>query len=363
MTKPLCYAPFLNLYATGHNMIAPCCVAKKIDIAPQNYWVSEELKTVRSQLLSNEFPSICSHCKSQSEKGFATEKDLWDKEYNKNTVVINIETGNDTNNPLYLDYRPTHVCNLKCRMCSPYSSSLIEKEVKENPELLEWLPLPNSHIDSFDDFVDYINGIPFRKVKVLGGEPSIEEKAIQFLEKIDKKIPLQITTNGTNLNKKFQSILASFDDLSISFSVDATGKTYEYIRTNANWKKTSGYIEKAIRNKIAKRFTFNIVLTPYNIFDIINLLKWIKQFNASIFFSDSSGVTESFTGLSAIYPEDIDSVLMQLYKEPDYELISILENVVFDEEANKRFIKYNNILDRIRKTKLTDLDPRFEKYI
>jgi len=361
MNKPLCYAPFLNLYATGHNRVAPCCVATKSNVPPKTYWDSEELQAIRTQLLSNEFPSICSYCKAQCGKGLPAEKDIWDKEFAKNPVDINIATGNDTHNPLYLDYRPSHVCNLKCRMCTPYSSTLLEKEAKDNPELLEWMPLPNSHIDSFDEFTDYIDGMTFKKVKLLGGEPSIEEKAIYFLEKLDKKIPLQITTNGTNLNKKFQSILASFNDLSINFSVDGTGKTYEYIRTNANWNKTSKYIQTAIKNNIAKEFCFNIVLTPYNIFDIINLLKWTQQFkNVRLFIVESD---IALTSLSAVHPEDIDELLMLLYKNPNYELIDILENVTFDDEIHKNFVRYNNTLDRIRKTKLTDLDPRFEKYI
>lgn len=361
MNKPLCYAPFLNLYATGHNRVAPCCVALKADVSPKTYWESDEIKEIRSQLLKNEFPSICSYCKNQSAKGLDTEKDIWDREYNRNPISINIDTGNETNNPLYLDYRPSHVCNLKCRMCTPFSSTLFEKEVKENPELLEWLQLPNSHIDSFDEFTDYINGMTFKKIKLLGGEPTIEEKAIEFLEKIDKKIPLQITTNGTNLNKKFQSILSSFDDLKINFSIDGTGKTYEYIRTNANWNKTSKYVETAITNKIAKEFCFNIVLTPYNIFNIIDLLEWTKKFKDVRLFVVESDLT--LTSLSAVYPEDIDSVLMSLYKNPNYELIELLENVIFDSVIHKNFVRYNNTLDRIRKTKLTDLDPRFEKYI
>ena len=360
MTKPLCYAPFLNLYATGHNRVAPCCVALKANVSPKTYWESDEIKEVRSQLLKNKFPSICSYCKNQSAKGLDTEKDIWDREYNRNPIAINIDTGNETNNPLYLDYRPSHVCNLKCRMCSPVASTLFEKEVKENPELLEWLELPNSHIDGFDDFIEYINGMSFKRVKVLGGEPSIEEKAIQFLTLLDKKIPLQITTNGTNLNKKFQKILASFDDLNIHFSIDGTGKTYEYIRTNSSWNKTSKYIKSAIKNNIAKSFCFNIVLTPYNIFNIIDLLRWTEQFNINLYIVES---WMPFTSLAAVYPEDIDSVLSLLYKNPNDELIKILENIVFDEEANRQFIKYNNALDRIRKTKLTDLDPRFEKYI
>jgi sulfatase maturation enzyme AslB (radical SAM superfamily) len=362
MNKPLCYAPFLNLYATGHNRVAPCCVATRSNLSPQNYWNSDELKEIRIKLLANEFPSICSYCKVQSNKGLPTEKDLWDKEFNKDPVKIDIITGNDTGNPLYLDYRPSHVCNLKCRMCNPYTSTLLEKEVKDNPELLEWMPLPtDTHIDGFDDFVSYINQMSFKKVKILGGEPSIEEKAIRFLEKLDKKIPLHITTNGTNLNKKFQSTLKIFNDLSITFSIDGTGKTYEYIRTNANWNKTSRYIQAAITNKIAKNFCFNIVLTPYNIFDMINLLKWTQQFkDVRLFIVESEF---SFTSLSAVHPEDIDDLLRYLYKNPNYELIDILENVTFDDEIHKNFVRYNNTLDRIRKTKLTDLDPRFEKYI
>ena len=94
---------------------------------------------------------------------------------------------------------------------------------------------------------------------------------------------------------------------------------------------------------------------------MINLLKWTQQFkDVRLFIVESEF---SFTSLAAVHPEDIDELLQYLYKNPNYELIDILENVTFDYEIHKTFVKYNNTLDRIRKTKLIDLDPRFEKYV
>ena len=48
------------------------------------------------------------------------------------SVEMNTESGNQWNSPLTLDYRPSNLCNLKCRMCGPGSSTEWAKEIDNN---------------------------------------------------------------------------------------------------------------------------------------------------------------------------------------------------------------------------------------
>ena len=377
---PLCYAPFIGMYASSYNSYAPCCVSKKFKAtSPKQYWAGDQLKQVRTDLLNNKWPSSCSYCKNKLDNNLKNDIDIWDKDFNSFPVNINIETGNQTNGPLYIDYRPSNVCNLKCRMCVPQASNQIEKEVYNNPELLEWFSVPDNKVDNFYNFLHYVKNLQLRKIKILGGEPTIDSKTIKFLQSISDILPtpiLRFTTNATNLNQKFKQILAAFDDIQVSFSVDGTDKTYEYIRTNANWLKTKKNIEKFFKDNIASQYGFNIVLTPYNIFNLVDLLDWFyvlykKGYKFHLYFDDSD---ISHNGISAILPNHKEQVVEDIFlwklshQEIDRidgfnQLEKLLETTPFNQANHNMFKKYNNVLDNIRKTSLLELDSRFESYI
>jgi sulfatase maturation enzyme AslB (radical SAM superfamily) len=380
--KPLCYAPFIGLYATGYNQYAPCCVAKKErykNTNPKEFWVSKEMQDIRMSLLEHKWPNKCEFCKIKEQKGLTNETVIWETLRQKVDVGLDIEYGNTTKGPLFLDYRPSNLCNLKCRMCVPNSSSQIEAEFIHNPELQKWFSAKKKEVVNFEEFKKFTSEISLKQIKILGGEPTIDPLVIEFLESICKhyeKLPsLRITTNSTNLNAKFKSILKKFSDIHIVFSIDATDSVYDYIRTNANWKKVKKNTESIFENKLATWHGFNVVLMPYNIFNLTDLLSWFKSLkdrgynNFSVFF-DTSDV--DYTGLGSILPEDTDYALECLQKwnnenpgmetEVD-EIVQLILKVEFNNNLYKNFIEYNNSLDNIRKTKLINIHERFKKYV
>lgn len=378
--KPLCYAPFIGMYATSYNGYAPCCISKKFyPSSPEKFWTGKAIQQVRQQLLDQQWPDSCSYCMLKEKDGLVGDNKFWFDEYNLKPVEINIETGNETGKPFFLDYRPSNVCNLKCRMCIPRASNQIEKEVTDNPELLKWFSLKKEDVDNYDTFVEYIDNLDLIKIKIIGGEPTIDPRTLDLLERLKSKTPtpiLRFTTNGTNLNDKFRSLMSKFDKIYISFSVDATGKEYEYIRTNANWNKTKRNIEKVFEQDLATQYGFNIVLMPYNIFNITPLLDWFytlycMKYKFYLYF-DNSDIPHN--SLSAVLPEDIDYAIEQIEMwtfankkivnvDGFNQLVKILEKVKFNQDDYQSFKKFNNTLDKIRKTNLLDLDPRFKKYI
>lgn len=376
--KPLCYAPFIGMYATGYNEYAPCCVAKKEKYkttTPEEYWSSAELQEMRQQLLDGVWPSKCSFCKNKTEKNLKGEMWIWDKHKSKVDVELDIEFGNSTKGPLFLDYRPSNVCNLKCRMCVPNASSQITTEFQEHTDMQKWFTAPEKVVTNFDEFKDFTSNVNLKQIKILGGEPTIDPLVLDFLESIIDKyttLPsLRFTTNGTNLNKRFKNIMEKFEDIHIVFSIDAVGDAYEYIRTNANWSKTKKIIEEIFKNNLAKIYGFNIVLMPYNMFHLTDLLAWFKTladqgYEFETFFDLSEGYT---TEMNSVLPEHLDAVkadLTQWSMQNDYKIdsiINLLDSVQFDQAAFDKFKEYNNRLDEIRQTNLLDIDERFAHYV
>jgi hypothetical protein len=381
--KPLCYAPFIGMYAaSAKNEYAPCCVAKKASYSdPDSFWNSVEMKTTREKMLNHEWPSICGYCKDKSSKNLKNDIYIWDNAFNRNPIDININTGNATSRPMYLDYRPSNTCNLKCRMCVPAASSQWAKEIVDNPVLTKWYTVPKLHESNYNSFLEYMTTCELKQIKILGGEPTIDDYAIEFLEKIiktHKTMPdLRFTTNATNLNKRFQRIMEHFKNIHVVFSIDATSDAFDYIRTNAKWSKVKKQIESIFKKNLATQYGFNSVLMPYNIFNIVELLVWYEElykqgYEFSVFF-DTSDV--HFTSLRAVLPEDLAAAtadVERFFSECDasfkkvtgiIDILGILKSTVFDLNSHNEFKEYNNTLDDIRKTNFTKIDERFIKYV
>jgi hypothetical protein len=122
---------------------------------------------------------------------------------------------------------------------------------------------------------------------------------------------------------------------------------------------------------MAKIYGFNIVLMPYNIFNIVDLLDWF------LFLEKQGHVFETFYDLSEGYTTDMRSVLPEdlahakemisnwgIENKKDVQnILSLLNTVSFDEKYFEYFKKYNASLDKIRKTSLVTLNERFNKYV
>jgi len=376
--KPLCYAPFIGMYSTGYNEYAPCCVAKKEKyktLTPDEYWVSDEMQDMRKQLLAQQWPDKCKFCKNKVEKNLKDETWIWDKHFGKVDVELDIEFGNTTKGPMFLDYRPSNHCNLKCRMCVPNASSQITTEFQQHAHLQKWFTAPEKIVKNFDEFKNFTSSIQLKQIKILGGEPTIDPLVVEFLEAILEnytELPsLRFTTNGTNLNSKFRKIMEQFDDIHVVFSIDAVGAAYEYVRTNANWSKTKKTIEEIFKKDMAKHYGFNIVLMPYNIFHITDLLAWFKELQDNGYsFGTMFDLSESYTSeVSAVLPAHLEQAKADITawgNNNNYDvndIMSLLNSVSYSEEAYNAFKEFNNSLDAVRQTNLVDIDERFKDYV
>lgn len=371
--KPLCYAPFVSIVSDTRNYYAPCCVSTRrfsFDTI-QQYWDSEELIDIRNKLLNQQWPKECSSCEQEVKNGISSEAAFYDHLYEKFDLKIGT--------PQIIDYRVSNKCNLKCRMCAPGGSNLISKEVDDNPELREFYP---HHEDSYynDNQILSFVSKDTKKLKILGGEPSIDPKVLALLNSlIDKDltdINLIIVTNATNHNDKFYSTLDKFSNVSIKLSVDAAGGTYEYIRTNADWENVKKYSEQIIKSNKYKSCLIASVVMAFNAFSMVTLLEWFEEMYYKGWRFGTSFQPNVFdtSSLSSLYDEDISYIVSELnlwsanksnelLKAIDFQrLMELIVNTKHNPQHLKKFISYAGALDRIRGTNICNIDDRFKKY-
>ena len=225
-----------------HQSIGPCCAYTnnpKLN-SPQQYWNSDQLKNIKSNMIADVRDSGCKICWDKEDRGFASLRNHSNTIYEK--YVDDIINGKSFDQPVVLDLRLGNLCNLKCRMCTSEWSSQIADEILSNPEL-DWDSIPSEKLTSVSDKTwelldNWIGRV--ERVFMTGGEPTIIKKNLEYIQKIiqtgqGKDIELIFTTNATNVNREFLRLAENFKSVHFAVSIDAVEDLATYIRFPSDW--------------------------------------------------------------------------------------------------------------------------------
>jgi len=282
------------------------------------------------------------------------------------------------------------MCNLKCRMCMPSDSYLIQKEIQQYPEILKDKYRHDHYNEELHEFYrsydpnevelnynllseDLIKNI--HELKVIGGEPSIDKNIHSVLEWIieknySKNIKLKYTTNVTNANKKWLDYHHHFKSNRITFSLDATGKTYEYIRTPAKWKAIKQNLA-IYKNEFPDAMTsINMVFSLFNCFTVDD---WYNELLNECFHDDSminiNHTSQPYLRPSTLPEKYKDYIANKLDRLSDSLLKTSMQRLLYiDQPKNNsanliEFKKFALGLDKIRGTDITSLDQSYESLL
>jgi len=396
---PLCLAPFLGFYyAKTKNELRPCCDSAFPDKSYKfkyestqtwkDFWYSDYLKEIRAKLLDNKFHDICFKCKKLEEENIVVNRHTYNEVYKnlinkkiKNALTFNIETGNNYHIPFFLDYRPSNLCNLKCRMCDPYNSSEIAKEVNKNFEDYNEI-FVNKHSKDIKKFLykeikkDNIVNLTLLKnlkvIKLLGGEPVIQPEVLSILPSLEKDVSLIFTTNAVNLSENFIKNIKNIKNISFNISIDGIYESYEYIRYPARWDTTYNNIIKLVEMGYNVKIKFVIQL--YNVFFIKEIINFCiynsNKYKLKYFFSK---VDQDYLSINLLNDNDLSLIIdtvksikvSSLHKK---EIIDPILNILYtkkilEKENLEMFKNYTLMLDKIRKNNILYLHNNFKNYI
>lgn len=202
----------------------------------------------------------CKKCWDEEDAGVKSKRehdslrsiDYWGADYTQNSEI----------SPEIIEFNFGNICNLKCRICGPWSSSQWKKEffdlhVPNNhaPEVAEsykaqvkhWAGNWTDDSPTWDNIGKYLD--KFKKIDIFGGEPFLVQRQWDALETSvkngwSKYQSLHFNTNGTQYNEENLKLLPEFERVFLSFSIDGIEKKFEHQRHPAVW-------EEALQNLIA----------------------------------------------------------------------------------------------------------------
>ena len=301
--KTICPNFFNNVMNDSFGVYKTCCLHvplkenKVVGVSVNEdlnvFWNSEYMKQSRLKSLNGEEIKGCEECyRSEKNGGRSLRKDLvqiykGDVDYNDRLRLAAENDGHLDKFPSALELRVGNLCNLKCRMCQPQDSDLINKEYKElislDNSLSSILPIVDFEIS--DDLTNYIESIrnnasEIKIIRFSGGEPLINKSFYELLDFLiqnnhAKDIEFRLNTNLTKMKEETLEKLSKFKKVTIDFSIDGLGSVYEYIRYPMIWDITKSkigmtyeFMSKYDNIKMNANFTVQI----YNIFCMFDLI-------------------------------------------------------------------------------------------
>lgn len=224
---------------------------------------STQVKQNQDLLSNNIWPSPCSFCKKIEGQG-------------------RVDSIRGNSNHAYADYkddditleiRPGSVCNFACQTCWPEASSRVA-QYHHQAGLVDINSVNSNSYDNFDFLLPIKNRI--RDVVLLGGEPFYDKSCKKFLTWAKENLTANIMmfTNGSQIDFDFLNSYSG--KLTLIFSMDAVGRSAEYIRYGTDWEQVlKNYEEVKKYSNVDVRV--NITCSVYNYAYLGNVMDLLCQ--------------------------------------------------------------------------------------
>jgi len=245
-----------DLFNTGENKI--CCWLEQ----------SYDIDQIRYDLLNDVKSSACSKCWRAEAQGQQSRRQqqntladvLYDMTIENLQLMCDTTKGireqlmsGPTNyNPTMYQINSSNVCNGACIMCGPEASS-------------KWQSLLKDHNKRVVHDID-IDFATAKYVEFVGGEPLLEQKYVDILEKLNRDCVVSIVTNGSvDIKPQLLNLLKEFKNLVICMSIDGVGPIFEYQRWPLKWNKLQENLAnfKQLDCNLSVSYTLTNINLPY----------------------------------------------------------------------------------------------------
>jgi pyruvate-formate lyase-activating enzyme len=370
-----CIFPFIELLTNQRDdgQTTVCCrsttpithVDQILDFATdKNY------KIIRDKMLQGvPVPEHCSTCYALEDKNIRSARQQETVEWANRLGISSLKDLSTITHPAYYEIRPSNICNLQCRMCSPGASQLIGKEYLDLDIISKLPPAQRSDFS----IVDFTN---LKKLYVAGGEPTAMPEFYDFLDRcIDENRVFEflVNTNGTKLNNRFKKQLKCLPHMQFTVSIDGFDQLNHYIRWPSNWSVIIDNIRYLVDH--GHIVAINTTVSIYNVIELHKLFAWLdKSFPGILIHAALAGSDDDI--LSALrFPDSrlAKDRLLPIKQLNCYNNDGLLKSTIDglisyydsdpiqDQQKLRQFFEFNDKLDRSRNIQLVDYVPELEQ--
>lgn len=300
-----CIWPWAGLEINADGSTRSCCLgsSRNINDSGQEYSIvknniseirnSQGMRELRASLLRGEKHKNCEQCWNKEKVPENTSFRL--ESNHKNQSYIDAQVFNEDAHDLrFIGISLGNICNLRCRICGPWASSIwASDELKSKPrdqwqrsfelKMLDAGQWPRRSEKFWEDLIDSSRGL--KKIRFYGGEPMITPKHTEILDHLiasgrSQDLSLSYNTNGTVFPDDQIDRWKHFQEISIGLSIDNIGKKFEYERNLSEWdifcENLDRYraLERDNRNI---RLKYVVTVSVFNVMDLSIIADWISS--------------------------------------------------------------------------------------
>lgn len=257
--------PWVHLHVTQLGTVTPCCQAPWTrdaafgDINEQSVaeiWNGAPIRAFRRTLLSGGVDPRCARCHDKERSGLLSLRQITNADYAHRQRWVD-ETDADgaspSSRPVYVDIRFSNLCNFRCRICGPASSSRWAEDGRalgqlgpDSPALTRAARDPEQLWKELARLVDTLEEIYFA-----GGEPLVMEEHYALLDLLLARgrtdVRLKYNTNLSETKFRGRDVLADwarFKNVIVSASLDGSGARGELQRKGQIWAETVSHARR-----------------------------------------------------------------------------------------------------------------------
>jgi len=293
MTKNI-YCPMIhgglniNLKSQNNTLrFNQCCLSTTELQMPQQIeqlWQSEKLQSIRQINDSNVWLEGCWECQRVEDAGIKSFRQ---------SMIEGLGTKKNLSGPQRIDLLFDRSCNLACRTCGPYSSTLWEKHLRDNNLAINMSYDATDNVATIKKVLTTLDLSNVKQIQFCGGETLLGNTYWNTAQLISELIPdakdkilLGFQTNGTQpIEEKYYHIIEKFNLVKFMISIDGTHDRFEYLRWPAKWNQVVDNIF-SIREKAPGNVMFFVqeCTSNLNLFYFNEVGDWIKNnFNSNRF--------------------------------------------------------------------------------
>jgi len=375
-----CLAPWVSTCVTSSGKLAPCCnwsETSDTDFRDFDSWInSDYLQDVRKRMYQGEKISQCDVCWKDESVGKQSLRKIYNLEFARFSDRNHIDKNWQVKDSVCaLDLKLGNLCNLKCVMCNPSSSSQLLTEYKANDT--KFNSLTNYSVNFLnkdfswpltDDFKQFLGKFQnqIKWIKFTGGEPTIIPHVLDVLDEIDctNGVTVSFTTNATKLDQKFVDKIKKFSQVWLSVSLEGIEEHNDQIRFLSHWAEIEQNI-LSVYNLPNVYFSVSHVLQCFSVRTLIPLLQWCEKYQIplrilklskpeylSLDTVDANVINKFADRLKELNLTTNQNILQQV--------LTYLQGHTYSENLEQQRHEYLQLIDSIRSTKTDQIIEEIE---
>ena len=249
----LCLVPWFEFCISPDGSRHICCISHDKSSYDISLRQTEDNKRVCVDMLRGERPKQCEICWRAEESGMESLRNAMNPVLQQAFEKYGISQ-RPQHLPVIYDIKIGNVCNLACKMCSPWSSSKwgqLQPKLSNKSKLvvLPIVPVPEHDFNWFSNEQkrNALKKLMVASAKhhekiiltVAGGEPMLNKHYLPFLESLDantkSKLNVNTVTNCTIIPKNLKDVFSGLGSAMFSVSLDGIGIVNDYIRHPADY--------------------------------------------------------------------------------------------------------------------------------